>query len=50
MSIVTITFGEGELNLKDYLDLANNHHCRVVIEVKTIERLKKSVEWMNRTK
>lgn len=35
---------DGELELQQYLDLANNHNCRVVIEVKTVEGLKKSVE------
>lgn len=42
-----LPFGDGELKLNDYLDLANSHNCRVVIEVKTVEGLKKSVEWIN---
>lgn len=45
-----LTLGDGELDLKDYLNLADNHNCRVVIEVKTIEGLKKSVEWITSLK
>lgn len=42
-----LPFGDGELNIKEYLGLAHKHNCRVVIEVKTIEGLRKSVEWIN---
>lgn len=41
-----LPFGCGELKLHDYLKLANNHNSRVVLEVKTIDGLKKSVEWL----
>ena len=42
-----LPFGDGDLNIKEYLGLAHKHNCRVVIEVKTIEGLRKSVEWIN---
>ncbi len=41
-----LPFGDGKLNLLDYLKLANKHNSRVVVEVKTIEGLKKSVQWI----
>lgn len=41
-----LVFGDGELNINDYLNLARAHNCRVVIEVKTVEGLKRSVKWI----
>lgn len=41
-----LTLGEGELDLLKYLDMAQMHSCRAVIEVKTIEGLRKSVQWL----
>ena len=41
-----LPLGEGELNLQKYLDLAKDHDCRVVLEVKTIEGLRQSVNWL----
>ena len=41
-----LTLGEGDVDLKKYLDLAIAHDCRAVIEVKTIDGLRKSVEWL----
>lgn len=35
--------GDGEMKLSEYLALAKTHNCRVVLETKTIEALKKSV-------
>ncbi len=41
-----LPLGEGELDLDEYLALAEAHNCRVVVEVKTIAGLKKSREWL----
>lgn len=41
-----MTLGTGELELSDYLDLAKERDCSVVIEVKTVEGLDTSVKWM----
>ncbi len=41
-----LPLGEGELDLLKYLDIAKKHNCRVVLETKTIEGLKESVEWI----
>ena len=41
-----LPFGEGELELGKYLDLAKAHDCRVVLEVKTVDGLRRSVEWL----
>ncbi len=41
-----LPFGDGELNLLDYQKLADKHNSRIVVEVKTIEGLKKSVQWI----
>ena len=41
-----LTLGEGDVDLKKYLDLAIAHDCRAVIEVKTVYGLQKSVEWL----
>ena len=43
-----LTFGDGVLNMSDYLQLAMAHYCRTVIEVKTIDGVRKSVEWLKR--
>ncbi len=40
--------GEGELDLIKYLDLAKTHECRVVLEVKIIEGLRKSIKWLEK--
>lgn len=41
-----LALGTGEINLKKYLNLAENYNCRVVLETKTIEGLKKSVKYI----
>jgi sugar phosphate isomerase/epimerase len=41
-----LVLGEGDVDLKKYLDLAMAHDCRAVIEVKTIDGLRRSVEWL----
>jgi len=43
-----LMLGEGGVDLTKYLKLAEAYDCRVVIEVKTIEGLKRSVEWLRR--
>lgn len=45
-----LTLGTGEIDLKKYLDLAEQNSCRVVLETKTVDALKKSVEWMERNR
>lgn len=44
-----LPLGDGELNLTEYLTLAEKHNCRVVVEVKTVAGLNKSRDWLNRT-
>lgn len=41
-----LPLGVGELDLNGYLDLARDCDCSVVVEVKTTEGLKNSVNWM----
>ena len=41
-----LALGTGELDLPKYFYLANKHNCRVVLETKTIDGLKQSVEWV----
>ena len=43
-----LPLGSGEVNISKRLSLAKNHSCRVVIETKTIEGLKQSVEKLAR--
>jgi sugar phosphate isomerase/epimerase len=44
-----LPLGTGDLDLPKYFALANKHHCRVVLETKTIAGLKDSVEWMQQS-
>ena len=37
--------GEGDVDLVMYLDTAREHGCRVVLEAKAIDGLRRSVEW-----
>jgi sugar phosphate isomerase/epimerase len=39
-----LPLGTGEINLNEKFSLAREHECRVVLEIKTIEGLKQSVE------
>jgi sugar phosphate isomerase/epimerase len=39
-----LALGTGEINISKKLSLARKHNCRVVLEIKTIEGLKQSVE------
>ena len=41
-----LVLGEGELDIAGYLELAREHSCRVVLETKTIDGLRRSVEWL----
>lgn len=41
-----LALGTGEMDIEKYINLANEHNCRVVLETKTIEGLKQSVEWI----
>ena len=43
---VHLALGDGEMDLGAYLALAREHNCRVVLETKTVEALKKSVSWL----
>ena len=43
-----MTLGTGNVNIEKYIELAKKHHCTVVLETKTIDALRKSVEWLNR--
>ena len=45
---VHLALGDGEMDLDYYLDLAKKHDCRIVLETKTVEALKKSVEYLNK--
>jgi len=39
--------GTGELDIAKYLSLAEEKQCSVVLETKTIEGLRKTVQWLN---
>lgn len=41
-----LALGTGELDLKKYLRLADEHSCRVVLETKTVDALKQSVDFI----
>ena len=41
-----LALGAGEIDIKKYIDIANEQNCRVVLETKTIDGLKQSVEWL----
>lgn len=38
--------GDGEMDIPRFLELAKAHGCRVVLETKTVEALKRSVAWL----
>lgn len=38
--------GDGEMDIPRFIRLADEHDCRVVLETKTVEALKKSVAWL----
>ncbi len=41
-----LALGTGEMDIEKYINLANEHNCRMVLETKTIDGLKLSVEWL----
>lgn len=41
-----LPLGDGEIDIKKYLNLAKEHNCRVVLETKTVNGLRKSVKWL----
>lgn len=43
-----LPLGEGKLDIAEYLALAQNHNCRVLLETKTVEGVKKSAEWLKK--
>ncbi len=43
-----LALGTGEIDLPKYLNLAEKNNCRIVLETKTVDGLKKSAEWIER--
>ena len=43
-----MTLGTGNVDITKYIQLAEKNKCTVVLETKTIDALRKSVEWLNR--
>lgn len=41
-----LALGAGEMDIEKYISLANKYNCRAVLETKTIDGLKQSVEWL----
>ena len=41
-----LALGTGEMDIQKYLSLAKEQNCRVVLETKTVDGLKQSVEWL----
>lgn len=41
-----LPLGDGEVDINKYIDIANEHNCRVVLETKTVNGLMKSVQWL----
>ncbi len=42
-----MTLGTGNVDIAKFIQLAKKQNCTVVLETKTVEALKKSVEWLN---
>jgi len=42
-----LSLGDGEIDIKSKLTLAQKYDCRCVLETKTVEGLRKSVAWIN---
>jgi sugar phosphate isomerase/epimerase len=42
-----MALGDGELDLMKYMEIAKTNNCRAVLETKTIESLRHSVQWLN---
>ena len=43
-----LPLGDGELDIQQYLDLAKAQNCRVVLETKTVDGLKRSCQLINK--
>ncbi len=43
-----LALGTGETDVEKYLSLAKEQNCRVVLETKTVDGLKQSVNWLKR--
>lgn len=41
-----LALGTGEMDIRKYLLLAEKQNCRVVLETKTVQGLKQSVQWL----
>ncbi len=41
-----LALGTGEMDIEKYISLAKEQNYRVVLETKTIDGLKQSVEWL----
>lgn len=41
-----LALGDGEIDISERSNFARAHHCRCVLETKTIEDLRMSVAWM----
>jgi sugar phosphate isomerase/epimerase len=41
-----LKLGDGDVDIAKYLDLAKEHDCRAVLEVKTVDGLRQSVDWL----
>ena len=44
-----LALGDGEIDLRERLRLAERRNARCVLETKTVDALKRSVEWLSRT-
>jgi len=49
-SNVHLALGDGEMDIPYFHALADKHDCRIVLETKTVEALKKSVNWLRENK
>lgn len=43
-----LPLGEGDLDILEYLDIADKHNCRVLLETKTADGLRISADWLKR--
>jgi len=41
-----LTLGDGDVDLLKYIKLANDNNCRVVLETKTVDALRRSMAWL----
>ena len=43
-----LALGTGEMDIEKYINLAEEQNSRVILETKTVDGLKQSVEWLNK--